>query len=416
MKALTKLLLTAFMLCFFTSFTYAEAVTTPGSVNVTTPSNPLDAQTDMTINSSNTESPIPFVDQGLVFITLQDLSADLSKQVAIDFNVLKTKDKKIYTFNNGFMTQLKLPLIWKDGHFGFQVGSNYSGVLCNLTVNEKKGLYSTQVALKKQGDGTYLATINTTYENLKSLPQNFNLILVSRAIPIDGDLKFSLTKLSALEIARTSDMSVNAEIGLPLQNMFKASSSANSFKLNVVSGFRTVAKQRYLFNNKMAILKSQGVADPFEVASKTVNPPTQSEHHTGYAVDILSTRVTGLGAFKGTSEAKWLEANSYKYGFVVRYPNGKTGITGISYEPWHFRYVGKEYAKVLKENKLTLEEWLTQGKKGTLYTSINGKQHYFVVVSSDLTAQANRSGAQASETKRYYISPGWAAYDIVIPE
>ena len=385
MKLLRKLLLTALMLCLFTSVAYAEPETT-----------------------------VPFVDQGLVFVSLQDLSKNLSDQMAIDFKGLNTKDKEIYTFNNGLMTELKLPLLWKDGQFGFQVGSNFSGVLCHLIFNEKKGLYSTQLSLKKQGDGSYIGVLSPTADTLKNLPQNFNLILVSRAVPIDGKLKFPLTKLSTLEIARTSDMSVNSEIASSLQTMFKTSSQENSFKLNVVSGFRSVAKQKYLFNNKMASLKSQGVADPFETAAKTVNPPTQSEHHTGYAVDILSTRVTGLGAFKGSAEAKWLEANSYKYGFVVRYPSGKTGITGISYEPWHFRYVGKNYAKVLKESKLTLEEWLTKGKTGALYTSIDGKQHYFVVISKTLDAKIIVTPGQDPLVKGYYISPEWVAYDFTL--
>ncbi len=126
--------------------------------------------------------------------------------------------------------------------------------------------------------------------------------------------------------------------------------------------------------------------------------------------------MTALGSFKGSAEAKWLESNSYKYGFVLRYPNGKTNITGISYEPWHFRYVGKTYAKILTDNKLTLEEWIKKGKQGALYQSPDGKTHYFVVISSSLKAEALNELISTSEIKKYYISPAWVAYDLVIPE
>ncbi len=185
------------------------------------------------------------------------------------------------------MTDLQMPLIWKDGRFGFQVGSNADGDLFQIIVHEKNGLFWHQVGLKKQGDGSYKAILSKERTSIKVLPESYNLILVSRSVPIDSNLKFSLTKLSALGITRASDMSVNSEIGPSLQSMFKASSDANTFNLRVVSGFRTVAKQKSLFNAKMASLKSQGSKNPYDDAAKTVNPPTQSEHHTGYAVDIF---------------------------------------------------------------------------------------------------------------------------------
>lgn len=393
----TFFMVTLMTLTLFTGLVYAENVTSPSAITIAC-------------------EPVPFVDQGLTFISLKDLSDDLSAQYKIDFSELKTSDKKNYTFKNGLMTHLKLPISRKNGHFGFQVGSNAEGNLCQVIVQDEKGLFWHQIALKKQGDGSYKATLFTERTSIKVLPEYYNLILVSRKVPIDSELKFPLTKLSALGITRTSDMSVNSEIGPSLQSMFKASSNENTFKLRVVSGYRTVAKQKSLFNAKMSTLKSRGSKNPYEEAAKTVNPPTQSEHHTGYAVDILSTRVTALGSFKGSPEAKWLENNSYKYGYVVRYPDGKTNITGISYEPWHLRYVGKHYAKVLKDNKLTLEEWINKGKKGTLYQGADGKKHYFVVLSPSLKSEVLNDIIATSEIKKYYISPEWVAYDMVIPK
>lgn len=393
----TFFLVIAMTLTLFTGLAYAEAVTSPSAITIAS-------------------EPIPFVDQGLTFISLKDLSDDLSAQYKIDFSELKTSDKKNYTFKNGLMTHLQRPLSRANGHYGFQVGSNAEGNLCQVIVQDEKGLFWHQIALKKQGDGSYMAILSNERASIKVLSDYYNLILVSRKVPIDGALKFPLTKLSTLGITRTSDMSVNSEVAPHLQSMFKASSIDNTFELRVVSGFRTVAKQKSLFNAKMATLKSRGSKNPYEEAAKTVNPPTQSEHHTGYAVDILSTRVTSLGSFKGSPEAKWLESHAYQYGFVVRYPDGKTGITGISYEPWHLRYVGKTYAKLLKEKKLTLEEWIAKGKQGVLYKGLDGKDHYFLVLSTALKSEVLNDVIATSEIKKYYISPEWVAYDMVIPE
>lgn len=379
----------------FSGIVYGQTVTSPDGITIAS-------------------EPVPFVDQGLHFIPLSKIAKDLVGQADIDFNELKTSDKQFYTFKNGMMTQLQIPLSKQEGSFGFQVGSNAQGSLCQIIIRDKNGLFWHQVSLKKQGDGSYKAILSTERTSVKTLPEHFNLMLVSRTVPIDSTLKFSLTKLSALSITRTSDMSVNSEIGPSLQAMFKAASDENSFELRVVSGFRTVTKQRSLFNAKMAALKSRGYKNPFEEAAKTVNPPTQSEHHTGYAVDILSTRVTDLGSFKGTPEAKWLEKNSYLYGFVVRYPDGKTNLTGISYEPWHFRYVGKAYARILKDRKITLEEWISLGQKGVLYKTPDGKIHYFVVVESTKKAEILKSVVSTTPMEKYYISPEWSAYDLMI--
>lgn len=393
----TCLMFVFMTLTLFSGMVFAQTVTSPDGITIAS-------------------EPVPFVDQGLHFIRLSKIAKDLSGQLDLDFSELKTSDKQIYTFKNGMMTKLQIPLATENGAFGFPVGSSSQGKLFQVILQDKKGLYWQQVSLKKQGDGSYKAVLSTDTTSVKSLPEHFNLILVSRAVPIDSALKFKLTKLADLGITRTSDMSVNSEIGSSLKAMFKASSDANTFELRVVSGFRTVTKQRNLFNSKMATLKSQGSKNPFEDAAKTVNPPTQSEHHTGYAVDVLSTRVTALGSFKGTPEAKWLDKNAYKYGFVVRYPDGKTKITAISYEPWHLRYVGKTYAKLLKDKNITLEEWITSGKKGTIYTTADGKKRYFVVVETSKKAEMLKSIISTTTIEKYYISPEWSAYDVVISE
>ena len=81
--------------------------------------------------------------------------------------------------------------------------------------------------------------------------------------------------------------------------------------------------------------------------------PGYSEHQTGLCTDINTVD----SSFANTKEAKWLADNSYKYGFILRFPKGKEDITGYKYEPWHYRYVGEETAKIIYDEDLTLEEY-----------------------------------------------------------
>ena len=84
-----------------------------------------------------------------------------------------------------------------------------------------------------------------------------------------------------------------------------------------------------------------------------------SEHQTGLAIDISCPTMNGIltDKFGETKEGKWVAENSYKYGFIVRYPKNKSNITGYGYEPWHIRYVGTELAKYLFDNNITLDEY-----------------------------------------------------------
>ena len=116
-----------------------------------------------------------------------------------------------------------------------------------------------------------------------------------------------------------------------------------------------------------------GADTPFEVdaqgysqedaqteAARWVARPGTSEHQLGLAVDIVAESYPVLDAGQeDTPEQQWLMANSYRYGFVLRYPEGKSYITGIGYEPWHYRYVGVEAAEQMYRDDLCLEEYLT---------------------------------------------------------
>ena len=120
------------------------------------------------------------------------------------------------------------------------------------------------------------------------------------------------------------------------------------YKIIVASAYRDYFYQKKLYSN---YLKEMG-----NLAKTASAKPGHSEHQTGLAIDIMGENYD-YNKFIETKEFNWMQENAYKYGFILRYPSGKENITGIKYEPWHYRYVGKKLAKYLYENNLTLEEY-----------------------------------------------------------
>lgn len=129
----------------------------------------------------------------------------------------------------------------------------------------------------------------------------------------------------------------------------------------VCSSYRTNTKQTTLYNNEVSSYKNLGYSDEEAAieAAKWVAIPGTSEHQTGLAVDIMSSHYMVLDeGQEDTAEQQWLMENSWKYGFILRYPSDKSEITGIYYEPWHYRYVGKDAAKEIYERGICFEEYL----------------------------------------------------------
>lgn len=124
----------------------------------------------------------------------------------------------------------------------------------------------------------------------------------------------------------------------------------------ISAGYRSVAYQQKLFDDKVYSYRQQGMtgAQARSAARKLVADPGCSEHHTGLAFDIT---VPGT-SFGGTKQAKWLEEHCWEWGFILRYPADKTAITGITNEPWHFRYVGVDASMEMRETGECLEEYV----------------------------------------------------------
>lgn len=128
---------------------------------------------------------------------------------------------------------------------------------------------------------------------------------------------------------------------------------AQGFDLKLCSAMRTYSIQKNLYENAVT---NRGR----EVANIRSAYPGRSEHHTGLAIDVTSASMDwGLTQdFTDYPDGKWVNEHCHEYGFIIRYPKGKTQITGYDYEPWHLRYVGVDAATYIMENGLTLEEYV----------------------------------------------------------
>jgi D-alanyl-D-alanine carboxypeptidase len=133
----------------------------------------------------------------------------------------------------------------------------------------------------------------------------------------------------------------------PLEELVKAAKK-DDITLLGNSGYRSYKSQKNVYDDRV---KSQGK----KLAEAYVAKPGFSEHQTGLCIDITNKKGN---LTKDSIEADWLEKNCHKFGFIIRYPYGKKSLTGIEYEPWHIRYVGKEAAKYIHDKGITLEEYL----------------------------------------------------------
>lgn len=185
--------------------------------------------------------------------------------------------------------------------------------------------------------------------------KKWNLALVNYDHPLDPGYFPELKEIAP-------EKSVDARIYDAVQEMFQAG-NAEGLQFYVASAFRSYEKQKEVYNQTMNSWLAQGMEplDAYEETAKSVAVPGTSEHATGLALDITSGEYMELNEQQAeTAEFKWLEENCWKYGFILRYPPEKSDITKIIYEPWHFRYVGKEAAKEITEQGVTLEEYLSK--------------------------------------------------------
>ena len=187
-------------------------------------------------------------------------------------------------------------------------------------------------------------------------PDDWQLVLINPTHSIEKELEMEFDEVQGYKF--------DSRIAGKVRELI-AAAKEDGYSLAIVSGYRTMDRSRMLYANKIAEYQNMGYdeATAKVEAAKWVAPPGTSEHHSGLAMDIVSgdyyTKYSDLvEAFENEPEAVWLRENCARFGFILRFPKDKTEITGINYEPWHFRFVGEEHARAIMDQGLCLEEYL----------------------------------------------------------
>ena len=191
----------------------------------------------------------------------------------------------------------------------------------------------------------------SSYDPLAELAgEKWALTLINKTYPLDK--KYSPTLSPVVEGSSvTADSRVSEAYQLMYADALKA-----GYVLTPYSAYCSYQGQQTIYNNKIQSFIFQGMTEDEakQNAEKRIEPAGCSENGAGLSVDIISASA----GFASTDEYKWLTQNAFKYGFVLRYPDDKTDVTGMIYQPWHWRYVGIDAATEMKNNNQCLEEYL----------------------------------------------------------
>ena len=236
-------------------------------------------------------------------------------------------------------------------------------ILIMLIFSKINNLLDSESALSVKGQTIYLRnenqsnlqspSTNTISQGTSDLP--WYLTLVNSENPIDDNFQITLTRLR-------NKQAIDARCYPELQAMMDDCRAAGLSPI-ICSSYRIYEKQEELFEQQVQEFINQGYGklDAQRKAAGAVARPGTSEHELGLAIDIVDESNQRLNQYQeNTAVQRWLMQNSWRYGFILRYPSDKTDITGIQYEPWHYRFVGKEAARIIYENNWTLEEYLNQ--------------------------------------------------------
>lgn len=202
-------------------------------------------------------------------------------------------------------------------------------------------------------------TQSTSSSQANAQSSDWKLILVNAKNPLPESFKVDLVTISG-------QYKFDSRAADALRQML-ADAKAAGQPMVLRSTYRTRARSEELYNNKVQEYINSGYSkeNAKVEAAKWIAPPGTSEHHTGLAVDLVSEEYNAdnwdlLHEFENYKGFTWLKENCTKYGFILRYPKDKQNVTNITYEPWHYRYVGKEAAEYITSHGLCLEEYLEQ--------------------------------------------------------
>ncbi|OBZ15705.1 hypothetical protein A8L34_28310 [Bacillus sp. FJAT-27264] len=183
------------------------------------------------------------------------------------------------------------------------------------------------------------------------------LLLVNKDNPLhEASIKSDIVKLSEHSeltqgyVLMDTKLRLSRSVAQAFVEMVQAAEEDGVNRFLISSGYRDFAEQEALYREK---------------GSQIALPPGRSEHNLGLSLDVGSSQAE----MKRAPEGKWLKKNAWKYGFVLRYPEDKTAITGIQYEPWHFRYVGLPHSAIMQEKDMVLEQYLDYLREKKSFTA-----------------------------------------------
>lgn len=312
---------------------------------------------------------------------LQKLNRNFKKIVRIDGRIFGTlllycyKDTN-HTLNVGSICYVATRYATKEGDMmgkkivirGFVVILLLSGILGvgHHILNKKKAdtpkehyeYYYNEEETERPEDGTVIQSENQpqmakSFIEVDTDPESITVLVNHEYLLPEDYIPPDLVKPNvAFSYYGTYEKSYMRKIAATaLEELFDAAAQKGQY-LKAVSAYRSYARQKQIYDRNVA---TRGKKQADSVSAM----PGSSEHQTGLTVDVSCSRI-GCAleeSFGETEEGKWLAANCHKYGFIIRYQENKTDITGYSYEPWHIRYVGKNLAKYLHKEDLTLEEY-----------------------------------------------------------
>ncbi len=247
--------------------------------------------------------------------------ASVNKELTFDekLEMLGNINKKVRYFKNDFIDRY---IAYKQKHPNLSNDSVVTEV--NIGLDQE---FYTNIKKSNNLNTTYVLVNKFNYLDEDFVPNKLETI----------DIKYSLGEKKLVNVARISF------------EFLAKKASENGYNIRAVSTYRSYDYQTTLYNN---YVKNDGVNN----ADKYSARPGFSEHQTGLAVDVDNVS-TDYMHFENTNEFQWMQDNAYKYGFILRYPKDKEYITGYTYEPWHYRYVGVEIASIIHKSNLTYEEY-----------------------------------------------------------
>ena len=258
----------------------------------------------------------------------------------------RLKKVLVVGFAAGLLVCFMLNLVFNRIRIG-GIDKKYKKQITELT--EKNEKLSSQIK-----SGVSKKNTDASADELSSKEDSWSLVLINEENPLDTAY---IPELEAVREGSFVDVRIVEDAKKMLEDAEK-----EGLNMYIVSAHRDYETQREVFNTTMTewISKGSTPLEAYEETKKSVAVPGTSEHASGLAMDITSGQYGELDEKQAeTDEAKWLAANCWKYGFILRYPLDKSDVTGIVFEPWHYRYVGKDAAKEIMEKDITLEEYLS---------------------------------------------------------